>query len=134
MKLTKNHIRQWVEALRSGEYKQGNGNLCAEGETPNEPRYCCLGVACDIFLDANWERDDGLTDRSGILDIWSINGETVMPPVPLENAINKALSSLGQRANTASMSEHPCEQLATWNDSGRSFKQIASYIEKAAGL
>lgn len=32
----------WLQALRSGEYKQGNGNL-HKGDA-----FCCLGVLCDI--------------------------------------------------------------------------------------
>ena len=34
---------QWVEALESGEYKQGQRNLCYED------KYCCLGVACEVM-------------------------------------------------------------------------------------
>lgn len=33
---------RWLEALRSGKFKQGNGALCNEGG------YCCLGVLCEI--------------------------------------------------------------------------------------
>lgn len=33
--------RKWVEALRSGEYKQGRGELLND-----EGAYCCLGVLC----------------------------------------------------------------------------------------
>ena len=40
--MTPNQIK-WVEALRSGKYKQGKGYLDEGGE------YCCLGVACKIF-------------------------------------------------------------------------------------
>lgn len=35
--------RLWVEALRSGKYKQGFKGLC------NNKRYCCLGVACIVY-------------------------------------------------------------------------------------
>lgn len=53
--------RLWVEALRSGEYKQGTGKLetrTDEGELTN----CCLGVACraahkwGVFVDMAGER------------------------------------------------------------------------------
>ena len=33
----------WVEALRSGEYKQGKGMLYRPEET-----HCCLGVLCKV--------------------------------------------------------------------------------------
>lgn len=46
--------RKWVEALRSGEYQQGNGKLCDNG------RYCCLGVLYDIVV-GDWRvLEDGL--------------------------------------------------------------------------
>lgn len=38
--------RQWVAALRSGEYKQGHGVLESNG------RFCCLGVLCDLAVKA----------------------------------------------------------------------------------
>ena len=36
--------KQWVQALRSGEYKQGRGQL-KQGAT-----FCCLGVLCDLAV------------------------------------------------------------------------------------
>jgi len=44
MKPTKNQIQKWVLALRSGEYSQTTGKL------QDEQGYCCLGVACDVFI------------------------------------------------------------------------------------
>lgn len=38
------NIKLWVEALRSGKYKQAQKALA------NEDGHCCLGVACDTFL------------------------------------------------------------------------------------
>lgn len=34
----------WVDALRSGEYEQGEGVLAEDG------RYCCLGVLCEVAI------------------------------------------------------------------------------------
>lgn len=39
----KARIRLWVKALESGKYRQGRESLVHRG------RYCCLGVACDVF-------------------------------------------------------------------------------------
>lgn len=36
--------KKWISALRSGNYKQGQGNLC----TSMSQRHCCLGVLADI--------------------------------------------------------------------------------------
>jgi len=43
-------VKKWVEALRSGEYEQGKGILCMDDEISGDWKYCCLGVACDIFV------------------------------------------------------------------------------------
>lgn len=38
------HIRLWVEALRSGEFEQGSDWLNSNG------KMCCLGVACEVAI------------------------------------------------------------------------------------
>lgn len=42
----------WVDALRSGEYKQGYNALKPSNET-----YCCLGVLCDVHRKVTGEGD-----------------------------------------------------------------------------
>lgn len=46
-KLDKDAKDVWIAALRSGEFKQGAGKL--KHGNQNGTRYCCLGVACEIF-------------------------------------------------------------------------------------
>ena len=41
----KNIKELWIEALRSGKYKQGRKNLNYGGA------YCCLGVLCEVYLE-----------------------------------------------------------------------------------
>lgn len=41
------NIRKWVDALRSGDYQQGQGAL-HKIVSEDEHYYCCLGVACDL--------------------------------------------------------------------------------------
>lgn len=43
---------RWMNALRSGEYKQSTGHL------RNDYGFCCLGVLCDIFDNQRWIRDN----------------------------------------------------------------------------
>lgn len=50
--------KEWVAALRSGEYEQGTGYLRSGNE------FCCLGVLCDIAL------------RKGIVYMWRNLGYT----------------------------------------------------------
>lgn len=43
-RIPKKSIEKWVQALRSGEYEQGINQL------QSRYGYCCLGVACDVFI------------------------------------------------------------------------------------
>lgn len=42
-------VQAWVDALRSGKYKQTQGTLCRLDENGDVTGYCCLGVACEIY-------------------------------------------------------------------------------------
>lgn len=57
--------KQWVEALRSGKYKQGKKCLRSESDT-----YCCLGVLCDIKQKDIWKNAISFESmpRANILD------------------------------------------------------------------
>lgn len=39
----------WVEILQSGTYQQANGVLKFPATNQEPAKFCCLGVACDIF-------------------------------------------------------------------------------------
>lgn len=44
------YVKPWVDALRSGKYKQYKGGaLKSPDHAFNESSYCCLGVLCDIL-------------------------------------------------------------------------------------
>lgn len=45
-KLPEDFKAKWIEALRSGQYKRGEGYL-VESSLEGK-RYCCLGVACVV--------------------------------------------------------------------------------------
>lgn len=66
------NIRRWVDALRSGEFRQGTGALhTREGD---KDLYCCLGVACDLA-----RADGALVDpkwRYRAIDKMAYYGET----------------------------------------------------------
>lgn len=61
---------KWLEALRSGEYRQGEGTFVDEG------KHCCLGVLCEVvgkppmlkgakgYGFSNYEAIDGVLERS----------------------------------------------------------------------
>lgn len=50
------NAKKWVAALRSGKYQQATGWLRSDAG------FCCLGVACDIFLRERglfWDEAEG---------------------------------------------------------------------------
>ena len=47
--------RQWVAALRSGNFTQGRGSLVEEGTGAVREKFCCLGVACEVSKKGHWE-------------------------------------------------------------------------------
>lgn len=42
---------KWLEALRSGKYKQGRGELRSVND-----EFCCLGVLCDVSGQGEWDK------------------------------------------------------------------------------
>lgn len=58
---------RWVEALRSGKFKQGQEMLSYEID--GETKHCCLGVLCDLY---NKEKHRSWADLH-------INGDEILP-------------------------------------------------------
>lgn len=98
--------RKWLEALRSGKYKQRKGALrCKDG------MYCCLGVLCDISGMGKWITGQCFDTYECGIDIGS-----VYPPYALTVKLDiQGFSGI----------------LATLNDvKGKNFSEIADYIEE----
>ena len=59
----------WIDALRSGDYRQAEGSLKFE-RTPGDIGYCCLGVLCKV-LEKKEMLPDGITleERSDRLKV-----------------------------------------------------------------
>lgn len=51
MPVNEENFRKWLDALRSGNYRQGRHVLekPAHGDEPTQ--YCCLGVACRVAME-----------------------------------------------------------------------------------
>lgn len=108
---------QWLVALRSGEYQQARGELCALDEAGDVNGYCCLGVlAKSVFEidnmplnEGSWLEDIGLERVFGPADAGYGFLYGVKRPESWTN-IQRALAAL--------------------NDNGKSFTEIADFIEK----
>lgn len=59
----KEHRKQWVAALRSGNYQKIKGRL------KRDEGFCCLGVACDISNIGSWyENVNGGIQYTGTIE------------------------------------------------------------------
>lgn len=120
MHFTNEQIKQnredWKAALRSGEYKQGEGSLCVDD------RYCCLGVACEVLktklslVVGKDAYDPGVRTYNGL--------DTYLPP--------EVADALGLCSDTG------CHRLGLsvgslvlLNDSGTTFEEIADLLDES---
>jgi hypothetical protein len=101
-----------VEALRSGEYKQGEGYL-HRGD-----RFCCLGVACVLAL-----RDGVAMETAEQAGIVLFGGSDGVAP----SAVMAWLGLQNERGAHEGSVERVT--LTSLNDIGYSFAEIADLIE-----
>lgn len=109
-----NAKEQWINALRSGEYKQGKKML----HNVEENTFCCLGVLCKIS-GLNYNPKSPCVPQNVIM--WS-ELNLVQPEVPLAD-IPEIKNKFEYWTNTI--------KLAHLNDEENfSFTQIADLVEK----
>lgn len=106
---------KWLTALRSGEYEQGDGQLCYNG------KFCCLGVLNDVL-------DLGYPEGYGYL-----SGCHPDARAKIKEKYGIDLGAIDQDTNLDELAlilpEDIQSELAHMNDCGRTFVEIADYIE-----
>lgn len=102
--MTKQQALEWVNALRSGKYKQGKSRL-KQKYKDGSTRFCCLGVAADLLkLDSKSHQ---------ILQSVSIPYNSSVEMYSYDLFLGKDIQI----------------ELAELNDDGKDFEYIADYIE-----
>lgn len=112
-----------VDALNSGEYQQGKRCLNKDG------KYCCLGVACDVFVKLYPNVVKVEENKNGNI---GYDGETHTLPNMVREWLNfnSYVGELKQPEVKWVGTNHNCSTLAMVNDySHYNFKQIAQLIE-----
>lgn len=114
----------WVEALRSGGYKQGDGQL-----VNSKDRFCCLGVAANLLIQSGcelqWFQDEDSGDWEFGKPNGSSSGEVLTPVKGLPQWLRRKLEYYPPNAGK------PVQNiLAEMNDNGVKFKQIAKWIDE----
>jgi hypothetical protein len=105
--------KKWVDALRSGDYKQGKHYLRSGDDS-----FCCLGVLCDI-MGLPTSKQDGQGPYA--YESKGGNYTAYLSPTIIEQV---GLNNVTGRINTGA-------SLANMNDAGSSFEDIAAVIEAA---
>lgn len=120
----------WVEALRSGKYKQGQSRL--KYTRDGKVKHCCLGVLCEVFKEDNTRSEnllsisiDALRENSSFLSVPSVIAteiglESGNPLVSLSETIMEELGNM----------DLPDHSLAALNDAGLTFSAIADIIQE----
>lgn len=109
---------QWVDALRSGKYTQGRGALRDKND-----HFCCLGVLSELAAEAGVVEASQISKRNG----WNYIDVTG----PATYSYTQIIGAVAQWAGMDEVERVFCNQtLASDNDSGMSFDDIADKIEQ----
>lgn len=115
----RHHHKLWIDALRSGKYKQGKGYLNKENK-----EFCCLGVACENAI------ENGLDLKKHLMRAF------IEPNYPI-------VAFYGEDLANGTLPKEMCEwlniepfglfrdktNLVRMNDDGKTFNEIADAIE-----
>jgi hypothetical protein len=107
------NAKLWVDELRSGKYKQGQGYLFNDG------CYCCLGVACELY-----QQKVGDLEIREILDRRLYDGEEGILPEKVSKWLGLSTMEgdyFDEFRGTTTLHER--------NDDGDTFEEIADLIE-----
>lgn len=96
---------KWLKALRSGNYKQAKGTL------RKTVGYCCLGVLCDVVDNTKWVACSGIEEG-----YYNWNRSMAYCPFDIQK--------------TLKLSDIDLDILMRMNDEGKTFSEIADYIER----
>lgn len=116
--MNKDIKQKWVDALRSGQYKQGYGTL-----KNGEEEYCCLGVLCDLAVKEGVAQEKLLTYGTALKYYYDGEASNLPGSVVGWASLEDTLTRVLYKGTTVSLS--------ALNDvEGLTFNQVADLIEE----
>jgi len=111
--------KNWIAALRSGEFLQANGYLKALEKRQRKLHHCCLGVLAEICQAPEFVKYEVIpsNETENVKELWKM-GE----------GGSGALSD--EFMASIKLETEAADELASMNDNGTSFKGIANWIER----
>lgn len=114
--MNRENIAIWVDALKSGEYMQGKDNLSQMNKLTNKDSFCCLCVACEVYMKKGNDLPKRVMIFCSEVDIIHYGQSREYEYLPKEVSSWLELNTDEQKA------------LAKMNDDGQSFEIIADTI------
>lgn len=111
------NTKKWVAALRSGKYTQCRRRLHIKGDG-----YCCLGVACEVYMNEGHALDVKYREELGRVAAEYDGISSVLP-----EAVQQWLGLATYNGQFGHPSNRSC--LSGRNDKGATFTEIADIIE-----
>lgn len=115
--------QEWLTALESGEYKQGNGQLSTQ-----DGRFCCLGVLCDLHAKKTGNEwvvvDPEVPTKKNYL------GERNYLPLEVAKWAGFTLDGKSEFGNYLNPRTSNGVILSNMNDQGSTFTDIAALIRE----
>ena len=118
---TQSNRNDWINALRSGKYKQHFNALSNRDNTA----FCCLGVACEISGLGKWDKDTYSvkdTETNQYITDASILPEPIKDWLGLSDKSGDYTPDNNNKKGLFSLTE--------LNDAGTTFQDIAELIER----
>jgi hypothetical protein len=125
---------RWIQALLSGDYEQGQHSL-----RDSEGKFCCLGVLCDLYSqeddkEARWEKSDGqFNGKYRFKVVEEDYGHSGVLPLAVSEWAGLTSDNVDYDSGSPMvvMGDGYMKSLASMNDSGDSFGDIADHIEES---
>jgi hypothetical protein len=148
MTINQERVLKWVERLESGEYPQGKNTLIfKETADDSSKRYCCLGVACEMYLEEHpnmsAKYDEGDHGTLTIPYRGHAYGAYLPRVIPewfgFDEAFQSTSPAFGAQSDWNDNSKLTQGRLGSFNDgtgtiSPEDFMKIAARIREYAGL
>ena len=116
-------IDKWINALESGEYKQGKHNL-----RTNDDTFCCLGVLCDIAV------KEGILKEPVVLkddDFYTYEDEGSKKQNNYNMLPSRLADIMGMTVDGSYYPKYDPKHYSLWKDNDtnrKSFKEISRII------
>ena len=123
--------KDWIDALRSGEFKQCTGAMAKRDPEAGTTSYCCLGVLATI-AGVGVRVDAAVTvEHPMLFSFDDYTTATGIIPAGYRNIIVSDLN-LSTLMAVGRAADDLMRILTTKNDNGATFEDIATYLEELA--